>query len=189
MLPQTVFCLANPWGTACIPIPTSSPPCTSYHSSLSNTFAEVCEGCAGKKQHHHCTHWHQIQQVLPTTVTQGIQELFPTRASTPSLVDNDCLWPVDHNHFSTSLTLIPPLTKLSDDDTWNLDYWMEYKPTSWAENLEPEESFEVHWSDIRHAGLHIQQPISSTNLFSWTKSRDWTYRLLSPGSLTRTSPH
>jgi hypothetical protein len=75
-------------------------------------------------------------------------ELLPVPSSNP-FVDSELENPqtVEYEHFSGNRVYIPA-PELSDDDTWNPDYWTEYEPIDWTTLTEPEESFEVHWSDI-----------------------------------------
>jgi hypothetical protein len=65
--------------------------------------------------------------------------------------------PVEYEFFSGNYVHVPSpelslrtssAPELSDKDTWNSEYWTKYKPTHWTSLSEPEESFEVHWSDI-----------------------------------------
>jgi len=63
---------------------------------------------------------------------------------------------VEHEFFSGNRIHIPTpqlhsgtssAPELSDEDTWNQP-WTKYESIHWTSLSEPEESFEVHWSDV-----------------------------------------
>jgi hypothetical protein len=81
---------------------------------------------------------------------QGFREheLLHVPSSNPSVdVQLENPRTVEHEYFSGNHVYIPS-PELSSDDTWNPDYWIEYEPIDWTTLPEPEELFEVHWSDI-----------------------------------------
>jgi hypothetical protein len=54
---------------------------------------------------------------------------------------------VEYKFFSGNHKYVPT-TKLSDEDTWNPDYWTKYELIHWTSLEEPEELFKAHWSEV-----------------------------------------
>jgi len=85
-------------------------------------------------------------------------ELLPVPSSNP-FIGSELEDPrqVEYEYFSGSREYVPTpqlqsgtvsASELSDEDTWNRPWTPEYEPIHWTSLSEPEESFEVHWSDI-----------------------------------------